>query len=281
MASGEKLFLAPFLHVTFTHTQQKCLYESVYTCRFARLSYCVYKHDDRTLTECLHEGEPEKEAGAERAAKGRAVVYRVLKPAKSLRGKEPRFPPRPSPPLASSRFVALSAQLPARGTLPLGRPRRSSSRRWIRCPVPSSQGEGGWVGEKLASLSPLLASSSGGGFDFKNTQDTHTHTHILAEVLKCLARCLRRSSRAHLEIRDGDQLARGRNFESPLMYEVSEHQSSGTDSSGSSLGSSVTACKKVLCSNSLLESTDYWSRIRGHHAGLASWRTSWRRTMPL
>ncbi|XP_044288950.1 A-kinase anchor protein SPHKAP isoform X1 [Varanus komodoensis] len=42
------------------------------------------------------------------------------------------------------------------------------------------------------------------------------------------------------------------------MYEVSEHQNSGTDSSGSSLGSSVTACKKVLCSNSLLESTDYW-----------------------
>ncbi|KAF7243326.1 A-kinase anchor protein SPHKAP, partial [Varanus komodoensis] len=49
-----------------------------------------------------------------------------------------------------------------------------------------------------------------------------------------------------------------RNIESPLMYEVSEHQNSGTDSSGSSLGSSVTACKKVLCSNSLLESTDYW-----------------------
>ncbi|XP_060623832.2 A-kinase anchor protein SPHKAP isoform X1 [Anolis sagrei] len=49
-----------------------------------------------------------------------------------------------------------------------------------------------------------------------------------------------------------------RNFESPLMYEASEHQSVGTDSSGSSLGSSVTACKKVLCSNSLLESTDYW-----------------------
>uniref|UniRef100_A0A452J050 Uncharacterized protein n=1 Tax=Gopherus agassizii TaxID=38772 RepID=A0A452J050_9SAUR len=48
------------------------------------------------------------------------------------------------------------------------------------------------------------------------------------------------------------------NFESPLMYEVSEHQVSGTDSSESSLGSSVTACKKVLCSNSLLESTDYW-----------------------
>ncbi|XP_008104442.1 A-kinase anchor protein SPHKAP isoform X4 [Anolis carolinensis] len=48
------------------------------------------------------------------------------------------------------------------------------------------------------------------------------------------------------------------NFQSPLMYEASEHQSVGTDSSGSSLGSSVTACKKVLCSNSLLESTDYW-----------------------
>ncbi|XP_054839364.1 A-kinase anchor protein SPHKAP [Eublepharis macularius] len=48
------------------------------------------------------------------------------------------------------------------------------------------------------------------------------------------------------------------NFESPLMYEATEHQSSGTCSSGSSLGSSVTACKKVLCSNSLLESTDYW-----------------------
>ncbi|XP_017930519.2 A-kinase anchor protein SPHKAP [Manacus vitellinus] len=47
-------------------------------------------------------------------------------------------------------------------------------------------------------------------------------------------------------------------FESPLMHEVPEHQGSGTDSSASSLGSSVTACKKILCSNSLLESTDYW-----------------------
>ncbi|XP_064372950.1 A-kinase anchor protein SPHKAP isoform X2 [Dromaius novaehollandiae] len=42
------------------------------------------------------------------------------------------------------------------------------------------------------------------------------------------------------------------------MCEVPEHQGSSTDSSGSSLGSSVTACKKILCSNSLLESTDYW-----------------------
>ncbi|XP_021250418.1 A-kinase anchor protein SPHKAP isoform X3 [Numida meleagris] len=48
------------------------------------------------------------------------------------------------------------------------------------------------------------------------------------------------------------------NFESPLMQEVPEHQGNSTDSSGSSLGSSVAACKKILCSNSLLESTDYW-----------------------
>ncbi|XP_010201212.2 A-kinase anchor protein SPHKAP [Colius striatus] len=42
------------------------------------------------------------------------------------------------------------------------------------------------------------------------------------------------------------------------MHEVPEHQGSSPDSSASSLGSSVTACKKILCSNSLLESTDYW-----------------------
>lgn len=42
------------------------------------------------------------------------------------------------------------------------------------------------------------------------------------------------------------------------MQEVPEHQGNSTDSSGSSLGSTVTACKKILCSNSLLESTDYW-----------------------
>ncbi|KAM6257905.1 A-kinase anchor protein SPHKAP isoform 2-T3 [Porphyrio hochstetteri] len=42
------------------------------------------------------------------------------------------------------------------------------------------------------------------------------------------------------------------------MHEVPEHHGSSTDSSASSLGSSVTACKKILCSNSLLESTDYW-----------------------
>ncbi|XP_016008891.2 A-kinase anchor protein SPHKAP isoform X3 [Rousettus aegyptiacus] len=47
--------------------------------------------------------------------------------------------------------------------------------------------------------------------------------------------------------------------ESPLMCEVSTLEQGGASgSSGSSLGSSVTACKKVLRSNSLLESTDYW-----------------------
>ncbi|XP_059249632.1 A-kinase anchor protein SPHKAP isoform X2 [Mustela nigripes] len=49
------------------------------------------------------------------------------------------------------------------------------------------------------------------------------------------------------------------NLESPLMYEVSAAQegiASGFLRGG--LGSSITACKKVLCSNSLLESTDYW-----------------------
>uniref|UniRef100_A0A8C3VXD5 SPHK1 interactor, AKAP domain containing n=1 Tax=Catagonus wagneri TaxID=51154 RepID=A0A8C3VXD5_9CETA len=49
------------------------------------------------------------------------------------------------------------------------------------------------------------------------------------------------------------------NLESPLMFEVPEPQPGGaSSSSGSSLGSSITACKKVLRSNSLLESTDYW-----------------------
>ncbi|XP_053453475.1 A-kinase anchor protein SPHKAP isoform X2 [Nycticebus coucang] len=48
-------------------------------------------------------------------------------------------------------------------------------------------------------------------------------------------------------------------LESPLMHEVSDpQQGKGHGSSGSSLGGSITACKKVLRSNSLLESTDYW-----------------------
>ncbi|KAF6362244.1 SPHK1 interactor, AKAP domain containing [Rhinolophus ferrumequinum] len=49
------------------------------------------------------------------------------------------------------------------------------------------------------------------------------------------------------------------NPESPLMCEVSAPQQGvASGSSGSGLGSSITACKKVLRSNSLLESTDYW-----------------------
>nr|XP_020749068.1 A-kinase anchor protein SPHKAP isoform X6 [Odocoileus virginianus texanus] len=48
-------------------------------------------------------------------------------------------------------------------------------------------------------------------------------------------------------------------LESPLMYEVPEtQQGSASASLGSSLGGSITACKKILRSNSLLESTDYW-----------------------
>ncbi|XP_066136273.1 A-kinase anchor protein SPHKAP isoform X1 [Saccopteryx bilineata] len=46
--------------------------------------------------------------------------------------------------------------------------------------------------------------------------------------------------------------------ESPLMCEVAAAQQGGTSSAGSGPGSSITACRKVLCSNSLLESTDYW-----------------------
>ncbi|XP_054242189.1 A-kinase anchor protein SPHKAP [Indicator indicator] len=42
------------------------------------------------------------------------------------------------------------------------------------------------------------------------------------------------------------------------MHDIPEHQGSSTESSATSLGSSVTACKKILCSNSLLGSTDYW-----------------------
>ncbi|XP_049624378.1 A-kinase anchor protein SPHKAP isoform X2 [Suncus etruscus] len=48
-------------------------------------------------------------------------------------------------------------------------------------------------------------------------------------------------------------------LESPLMQEALAAQSvSTTNSPAGSLGNSITACKKVLRSNSLLESTDYW-----------------------
>ncbi|XP_036885147.1 A-kinase anchor protein SPHKAP isoform X2 [Sturnira hondurensis] len=50
------------------------------------------------------------------------------------------------------------------------------------------------------------------------------------------------------------------NAEPLLMCEAPAAQQGGASSSGSSLGSSVTACKKVLRSDSLLESTDYWLR---------------------
>ncbi|XP_051009909.1 A-kinase anchor protein SPHKAP [Acomys russatus] len=46
-------------------------------------------------------------------------------------------------------------------------------------------------------------------------------------------------------------------LESPLMHEVSEAQPISSSAAGS-LAGSITACKKVLRSNSLLESTDYW-----------------------
>ncbi|PNJ20307.1 SPHKAP isoform 2 [Pongo abelii] len=49
------------------------------------------------------------------------------------------------------------------------------------------------------------------------------------------------------------------NLESSRMYDVLEpQQGRGCGSSGSGPGNSITACKKVLRSNSLLESTDYW-----------------------
>ncbi|XP_066565762.1 A-kinase anchor protein SPHKAP isoform X2 [Amia ocellicauda] len=54
------------------------------------------------------------------------------------------------------------------------------------------------------------------------------------------------------------------NFEASPMIEISENLEDPLDTAGvgtdSTLGSSVTACKKVLCSNSLLDSTEYWLR---------------------
>ncbi|XP_041126991.1 A-kinase anchor protein SPHKAP-like isoform X2 [Polyodon spathula] len=58
-----------------------------------------------------------------------------------------------------------------------------------------------------------------------------------------------------------------RNFEATSMFELSEKledpHGAGADSSDSTLGSSITACKKVLCSTSLLDSTEYWLRNEG------------------
>ncbi|KAL4688577.1 hypothetical protein H8959_004829, partial [Pygathrix nigripes] len=49
------------------------------------------------------------------------------------------------------------------------------------------------------------------------------------------------------------------NLESSRMYDIlGPQQGRGCGSSGGGPGNSITACKKVLRSNSLLESTDYW-----------------------
>lgn len=51
------------------------------------------------------------------------------------------------------------------------------------------------------------------------------------------------------------------NFQSSVMFDAAEAttDTEGVSSEGT-LGSSVTACKKVLCSGSLLDSTEYWLR---------------------
>ncbi|XP_045150654.1 A-kinase anchor protein SPHKAP isoform X2 [Echinops telfairi] len=58
---------------------------------------------------------------------------------------------------------------------------------------------------------------------------------------------------------DNSLLSVPSNAETPLVCDASEpQQGSGSSSSASSFGSSITACTKVLRSSSLLESTDYW-----------------------
>ncbi|KAL0972949.1 hypothetical protein UPYG_G00196840 [Umbra pygmaea] len=48
------------------------------------------------------------------------------------------------------------------------------------------------------------------------------------------------------------------NFQSSAMFQGSESADTEGVSTESTLGSSVTACKKVLCSNSALDSSEYW-----------------------
>ncbi|KAM6933553.1 A-kinase anchor protein SPHKAP [Xenentodon cancila] len=48
------------------------------------------------------------------------------------------------------------------------------------------------------------------------------------------------------------------NFQSSAMFEVSESVEVEGGSSETSVASSISACKKVLCSNSLLDSAEYW-----------------------
>ncbi|XP_018587591.2 A-kinase anchor protein SPHKAP isoform X2 [Scleropages formosus] len=48
------------------------------------------------------------------------------------------------------------------------------------------------------------------------------------------------------------------NFQPSAMFELSESTDTEGVSTDSTLGTSVTTCKKVLCNNSLLDSTEYW-----------------------
>ncbi|KAL4648509.1 A-kinase anchor protein SPHKAP isoform X3 [Arapaima gigas] len=50
------------------------------------------------------------------------------------------------------------------------------------------------------------------------------------------------------------------NFQPSAMFELSESTDTEAVSTDSTLGTSVTTCKKVLCNNTLLDSTEYWLR---------------------
>ncbi|XP_075998856.1 A-kinase anchor protein SPHKAP [Genypterus blacodes] len=50
------------------------------------------------------------------------------------------------------------------------------------------------------------------------------------------------------------------NFQSSAMFEISESVAAEAGSTESTMASSISACKKVLCSNSVLDSSDYWLR---------------------
>ncbi|KAJ8368142.1 hypothetical protein SKAU_G00081700 [Synaphobranchus kaupii] len=48
------------------------------------------------------------------------------------------------------------------------------------------------------------------------------------------------------------------NFQPSAMFEISDSTDAEEVSSETTVGSSITACKKVLCSNSVLDSTEFW-----------------------
>ncbi|KAJ4935567.1 hypothetical protein JOQ06_017099 [Pogonophryne albipinna] len=50
------------------------------------------------------------------------------------------------------------------------------------------------------------------------------------------------------------------NFQSSAMFEGSEAVEVGGGSTQSTAASSISACKKVLCSNSVMDSPEYWLR---------------------